>query len=91
VREMANVLSRILSLSTRDMILPGDLPLHLSSKQVLANDSFVLQDAVNEVEKESITRALKAADHNKTKAARLLGIHRTLLYKKMKKHGLSLA
>ncbi len=91
VREMANVLSRILSLSTRDIILPGDLPLHLSSKQVLANDSFVLQDAVNEVEKESITRALKAADHNKTKAARLLGIHRTLLYKKMKKHGLSLA
>ena len=91
VREMANVLSRILSLSTRDIILPEDLPLHLSSKQVLANDSFVLQDAVNEVEKESITRALKAADHNKTKAARLLGIHRTLLYKKMKKHGLSLA
>jgi len=91
VREMANVLSRILSLSTRDIILPEDLPLHLSSKQVLASDSFVLQDAVNEVEKESITRALQAANHNKTKAARLLGIHRTLLYKKMKKHGLPLA
>jgi len=91
VREMANVLSRVLSLITGDVIMPEDLPLHLLSRQIPANKSFALQDAVNEVEKESISRALSAANHNKTQAARLLGIHRTLLYKKMKKHGLPLA
>ncbi len=88
---MANVLSRVLSLITGDVIMPEDLPLHLLSRQIPANKSFALQDAVNEVEKESISRALSAANHNKTQAARLLGIHRTLLYKKMKKHGLPLA
>ncbi|NIA19043.1 MAG: PAS domain-containing protein [Xanthomonadaceae bacterium] len=93
VREMANVLTRILSLITKDVIAREDLPLHLhlSSKQVSPDESLVLQDAINTVEKESISRALSASNHNKTRAAQLLGIHRTLLYKKMKKHRLPLA
>ncbi|MEA2109672.1 MAG: sigma 54-interacting transcriptional regulator [Pseudomonadota bacterium] len=92
VREMANVLSRILSLITKDIIVAEDLPLHLhlSPKQFSAEDSFALQDAIVAVEKESISRALSAANNNKTRAAQLLGIHRTLLYKKMKKHKLQL-
>ncbi|MBW1646136.1 MAG: sigma 54-interacting transcriptional regulator [Deltaproteobacteria bacterium] len=91
VREMANVLSRVLSLIAGDVITREDLPPHLSSRQERANNSFALQDAVNEVEKESICRALSAVNHNKTRAAELLGIHRTLLYRKMKKHGLPLS
>jgi len=33
---------------------------------------------------------LEETNHNKVKAAKLLGIHRTLLYKKMKKYNISL-
>ena len=40
-------------------------------------------------EKEAITSALAQAGNNKTIAARLLGIHRTHLYKKMKRHGIA--
>jgi PAS domain S-box-containing protein len=93
VREMANVLSRILSLISGEIIASEDLPAHLHpvTKQGHAENSYTLQDAVYGVEKDAITRALNAANYNKTKAARLLGIHRTLLYKKMKKHRLPLA
>ena len=41
-------------------------------------------------EREAIQFALKETGNNKAQAARRLGIHRTLLYKKMKKHGLPL-
>jgi DNA-binding NtrC family response regulator len=39
-------------------------------------------------EAHAIRQALNEAGHNKARAARILGIHRTLLYKKMKKYGL---
>jgi transcriptional regulator of acetoin/glycerol metabolism len=41
-------------------------------------------------EKTAILRALEETDYNKAQAAVLLGIHRTLLYKKMKKYGIAL-
>ena len=37
-------------------------------------------------EMEAILKALATTNNNKTEAAKLLGIHRTLLYKKMKKY-----
>ena len=41
-----------------------------------------------EVEKQAILRALKRADGNKSKAAALLGISRSRLYRKLKEYGL---
>jgi transcriptional regulator of acetoin/glycerol metabolism len=41
-------------------------------------------------EREAVWTALKEANFQKARAARALGIHRTLLYKKMKKYGLPL-
>jgi DNA-binding NtrC family response regulator len=41
-------------------------------------------------ERDAIWTALKEADFQKARAARILGIHRTLLYKKMRKYGLPL-
>ena len=43
---------------------------------------------MNMAEKKAILDALQSTEHNKSRAADLLGIHRTLLYKKMKKYGL---
>jgi transcriptional regulator of acetoin/glycerol metabolism len=37
------------------------------------------------MEKEALVHAIRISNDNKNKAARLLGIHRTALYKKMKK------
>jgi DNA-binding NtrC family response regulator len=41
-------------------------------------------------EREIIWAALQEAKFQKARAARILGIHRTLLYKKMKKYNLPL-
>ena len=44
---------------------------------------------MREAEKTALVQALTAAGNNKSRAARQLGIHRTLLYRKMKKLGIS--
>jgi len=49
-----------------------------------------LKSVQSTAEKEAIRQALAATGYNKVHAARLLGIHRSLFYKKLKKFGLSL-
>lgn len=50
-----------------------------------------LKQILNQTEKDAICRALEQSGQNKTKAAELLGIHRTQLYKKMKKLSIQLS
>ncbi len=47
-----------------------------------------LSRAVSFFEKEHIERVIDLARNNKAKAARLLGISRSVLYEKMKKYGI---
>jgi len=47
-----------------------------------------LHDSVAEWEKFRISQALKKSDGNKAEAARRLGVHRRLLYEKIRKLGL---
>jgi two-component system response regulator HydG len=47
-----------------------------------------LKEALEEPEKRIIIQALEALDWNRQETARVLGINRTTLYKKMKKYGL---
>jgi transcriptional regulator with PAS, ATPase and Fis domain len=44
--------------------------------------------SLKELEKLAIERALKASNHNKTEAARLLGLSRDRLYRKLKAYGI---
>ena len=50
-----------------------------------------LHDSVAEWEKFRISQALKHSDGNKAEAARRLGVHRRLLYEKIRKLGLETA
>jgi DNA-binding NtrC family response regulator len=47
-----------------------------------------LRRILAETEKQVLLEALRAAGGNKAKAAKILGIHRTSLYEKIKTHGL---
>ena len=89
-RELHNALNRALSTMDGDIIEPWDLPLPLSNRpgRLGEGDTPVLKKAVDRVEKEALQQALAATNNNKAKAAKMLGIHRTILYKKMKKYGL---
>lgn len=86
-RELLNVLEGIASFLEGDVICLRDLPFHLHSNPRHAKhaDQFTLKKAQNRAEEDAIRYALAATNNNKARAADLLGIHRTLLYKKMKK------
>ncbi len=49
---------------------------------------FRIQKNLNEIEKQTIVKALKDNKGNITKTARDLGIHRNALYRRMEKYGL---
>jgi transcriptional regulator with PAS, ATPase and Fis domain len=92
VRELSNVLERTMAALEGNTIHLQDLPfyLHRSRKIKIENKRTSLKDVQARTEKEAIRYALNETKNNKAKAAKILGIHRTLLYKKMKKYDLPL-
>jgi transcriptional regulator with PAS, ATPase and Fis domain len=90
VRELYNVVGRLLSFVEGETIHVSDLPFYLQDRKKIpdtANDAS-LRNITSSVEKDAVLNALSVAGNNKAKAAKLLGIHRTHLYKKMKKYKL---
>jgi transcriptional regulator with PAS, ATPase and Fis domain len=92
VRELSNLLERVASYLERDTIFLCDLPFHLyrSRKASLKLNRTSLRQVQGSAEERAILYALESTDYNKAKAADFLGIHRSLLYKKMKKYNLPL-
>ncbi len=92
VRELSNVIERVISSLEGNTIRLCDLPFYLyqSRKGSPELNDTALRNVQTRAEKEAIRYALVSADYNKARAAKLLGIHRTLLYKKMKKYDLPL-
>jgi PAS domain S-box-containing protein len=87
IRELSNILERILYSIDGDTIQIQHLPVFLQS---MSAGSMKLQPTLlrrlrEDMEKEALLHAIRISNDNKNKAARLLGIHRTALYKKMKK------
>lgn len=92
VRELMNVLERSVSALEGDAIRIPDLPFYVQRKLKAAvrRRSTSLRELQSRAEREAIWTALKESDFRKARAARILGIHRTLLYKKMKKYNIPL-
>lgn len=90
VRELSNVLEGIANSLDGDWVKIHHLPFHLfrGGKRPSKSDRFSLKDIQGQAEKDAILYALETANNNKVRAAALLGIHRTLLYKKMKRYGI---
>ncbi len=91
VRELVNVLERTLSSLEGEVIQLRDLPFYLRHKQEdpLVTIPSYLKEEQSKAERKAIIQALKQSS-SKSQAAKMLGIHRTLLYKKMKKYNISL-
>jgi transcriptional regulator with PAS, ATPase and Fis domain len=94
VREISNIIERILYSmdGIEDTIRVENLPIlfrSLHGKRPEANLT-TLRNVAENSEKEALIQAIRVANNNKNKAAKILGIHRTALYKKMKKFNLPL-
>lgn len=91
-RELSNVLERAMYASTNDIIYKGDLPFSLDfeNRAPGKKGAATLKNAKNSAQIKAIYQALAKTNYNKARAAKFLGIHRTLLYKKMKAFNISL-
>lgn len=89
VRELKHVIERAAFLCKGDSIELKDCQFFLdkinNSKNIMKNKDS-LRNIKNDSEKNAIIAALEKSKNNKTKAALLLNINRSLLYFKMKKY-----
>jgi len=92
VRELSNVLERAMSTLEGDTIRLQHLPFYVyrSHRKFPEHHQSPLKDVQTRTEKEAILYILKETNNNKARAAKMLGIHRTLLYKKMSKYKIPL-
>jgi DNA-binding NtrC family response regulator len=92
VRELSNILERILFTLDGDQTQVRHLPLFMQDlgRESLKQDNTLLKRLRDDMEKETLLHTIRISNFNKNQAARLLGIHRTSLYKKMKKLNISL-
>jgi len=90
-RELQNIIDRILATLENDTIEVADLPLQVQIKKStgIQFKHNTLSEYMEDVERKLIKDVLKQTQGNKSHAADKLGIHRTLLYKKIKKLGIS--
>jgi DNA-binding NtrC family response regulator len=94
IRELKNIIERILILETGERIEAGDLPPEItqyveSDRKSPVTDEFPLNGlSLEEVEKELIRKALSLAAGNQTRAAELLGISRDTLRYRLQKFSL---
>ena len=95
IRELSNVLERILCSieGVDDTITVEHLPVFFLAltKKPAISESIILKNVKEDSEKEALLHAMHATNYNKNKASKLLGIHRTALYKKMKKFDIPLS
>jgi len=96
VRELENLIERAVMLSTEAFVDIKDLPepVVIASERA-ENDEREARPypfaemTLEDIEKKHIGEILKAAGHNKVKAAKMLGLTRPALYRKLKKYSLS--
>ena len=92
VRELRNAIERALLLETTDRLQVGNLPPQLANLAPTPMDPGASVQPVlsmQEAEQQALVHALEASDRNMTKAAQVLNVNRTTLYRKLKKYGLA--
>jgi DNA-binding NtrC family response regulator len=94
VRELRNVIERVLILSDADPITAADvrlaLPASVPARPGALPTEGVLRDLVDGYERDLIRERLRSMGGHVTKAARSLGLERSHLYKKCKQLGIDI-
>ena len=94
VRELRNLMERVCFLSPGDQVESEDLAFILSPERNSAIDMSAdlgLNDATKRFQQEYIRRSVKRVNGNMSEAAKLLGLHRSNLYRKMRQLDMDVA
>ncbi|MBN3038936.1 MAG: sigma-54-dependent Fis family transcriptional regulator [Candidatus Omnitrophica bacterium] len=100
IRQLENIIERASILDTDSVIGRSDLPevilagstlirTEVGSSKTDVMEAASLKHALNEPEKVFIIKVLKEVGWNKKKAAEKLGVNRTTLYNKLRKHNIA--
>jgi two-component system response regulator HydG len=100
VRELENSVERACALSSGPVLQLGDLPTQLQKQGLEARRMAASGDPEQEggappvatladLERQAILGAIRALHGDKLQAARLLGIGKTTLYRKLKEYGIA--
>jgi DNA-binding NtrC family response regulator len=86
VRELENAIERAVALGSGPILHVGDLPsnLHYGTAERMPQSGELVP--LEEMERRAILRAMREAGGDKIAAARLLGIGKTTLYRKLKQY-----
>ena len=88
IRELRNVIERAVTLTRHNLLTVEDLPEkvreHRSSTVYIGGDDPTELVPMEEIERRYIAHVLKAVDNNQSQAARILGVDRKTLYRKLK-------
>jgi len=85
VRELDHAVERAVLLADGNMVRAADLGLHAAA----GDGGYRLEDLpLQDVERVLIAKALARCDGNVTEAARLLGLSRSAMYRRIDRHGL---
>lgn len=89
VRELRNVIDYAMVLCATELIDVPHLPQNIAITDAQPS-SNILSDRRSQGERDRLIRALKKTYGNQTEAARLLGVSRVTVWKKIKKYGIDL-
>jgi DNA-binding NtrC family response regulator len=90
IRELENLIERLVVISNQDKIEFELITRHLTAKATIKNgmENMSLDDSVYAFEKQMIQQAMKKANGIKNQAAKFLGINTSTLYYKLEKFGM---
>ena len=101
VRELENAIERACALSSGPVLHLGDLPTQLQQEGLAAHRATASRNGTDgaldlptvqtlaEMEREAILGAIRTLNGDKLQAAKLLGIGKTTLYRKLKEYGIA--
>lgn len=87
VRELENLIERAVILTRSTQIQMEDISIQTELNSYIS-DSPLLEDRVQSLERQMITKTLKDCSGNKTAAAKILGISERVMRYKVKKYGI---
>ena len=89
VRELENAMERLAILASHETIEPGDLPPHVGAGLALGQaPGLAAEQTLAEAERAHIIQILERYGWNHSRAAEVLGIGRTTLWRKLKDYGI---